>query len=128
VSELAGEISRDLGVFQFLERSHRIAQRRQRQPRNRGQSASSRFVAAADFLDAPELYVADTVWSRGTRGTRTDYITVYDTATLKAVGEIVLPTKRGLITAMEGMFAFTDGERMGWYSISRRPLRSRSSI
>jgi methylamine dehydrogenase heavy chain len=61
----------------------------------------------------PELYVADTVWSRGTRGTRTDYITVYDTATLKAIGEIVLPTKRGLITAMEGMFAFTDGERMG---------------
>jgi methylamine dehydrogenase heavy chain len=61
----------------------------------------------------PELYVADTVWSRGTRGTRTDYITVYDTSTLKAVGEIVLPTKRGLMTAMEGMFAFTDGERMG---------------
>ncbi len=60
----------------------------------------------------PELYVADTVWSRGTRGTRTDYITVYDTATLKPVGEIVLPTKRALITAMEGMFAFTDGERM----------------
>jgi methylamine dehydrogenase heavy chain len=59
-----------------------------------------------------ELYVADTVWSRNTRGTRTDYITVYDTATLKAIGEIVLPTKRGLITSMEGMFAFTDNERM----------------
>jgi methylamine dehydrogenase heavy chain len=60
----------------------------------------------------PELYVADTVWSRFTRGVRTDYITVYDTRTLAAVGEIVLPTKRGLITAMEGMFAFTDHERM----------------
>src|SRR5271166_2482530 len=60
----------------------------------------------------PELYVADTVWSRNTRGTRTDYISVYDTATLKAIGEIVLPTKRGLITSMEGMFAFTDKERM----------------
>jgi methylamine dehydrogenase heavy chain len=60
----------------------------------------------------PELYVADTVWSRFTRGTRTDYITVYDTKTLDPIGEIVLPTKRGLITAMEGMFTFTDQERM----------------
>jgi methylamine dehydrogenase heavy chain len=61
----------------------------------------------------PEIYVADTVWSRHTRGTRTDYITVYDTKTLNPIGEIVLPTKRGLITAMEGMFAFTDHERLG---------------
>jgi methylamine dehydrogenase heavy chain len=60
----------------------------------------------------PELYVADTVWSRFTRGVRTDYITVYDTKTLAPTAEIVLPTKRGLITAMEGMFAFTDHERM----------------
>ena len=36
----------------------------------------------------PELYVADTVWSRGTRGTRTDFITVYDTQTLNPIGEI----------------------------------------
>lgn len=61
----------------------------------------------------PELYVADTVWSRGVRGARTDFITIYDTKTLNAVGEIVLPGgKRALITAMEGMFAFTDEERM----------------
>jgi methylamine dehydrogenase heavy chain len=61
----------------------------------------------------PEIYVADTVWSRGVRGTRTDFITVYDTQTLNAVGEIVLPGgKRALITAMEGLLAFTDGERM----------------
>ena len=60
----------------------------------------------------PEIYVAYTVWSRGTRGTRTDYITVYDTKTLVPIDEIVLPTKRGLMTAMEGMFTFTDGERL----------------
>jgi methylamine dehydrogenase heavy chain len=61
----------------------------------------------------PEIYVADTVWSRGQRGTRTDFITVYDKQSLKAVDEIVLPDgKRGLITAMEGMFAFTDDQRM----------------
>src|SRR5580693_4615481 len=61
----------------------------------------------------PELYVADTVWSRGSRGTRTDFITIYDTQTLNPIGEIVLPgTKRALITAMEGLIAFTDDQRM----------------
>jgi len=61
----------------------------------------------------PEIYTADTVWSRGVRGTRTDFITIYDAQTLNVAGEIVLPgTKRALITAMEGLFAFTDGERM----------------
>jgi methylamine dehydrogenase heavy chain len=61
----------------------------------------------------PELYVADTVWSRGVRGTRTDFITVYDTQTLNPIGEIVLPgAKRALITAMEGLLAFTDDQRM----------------
>ncbi len=62
----------------------------------------------------PEFYTADTVWSRETRGTRTDYITVYDKKTLDPIGEIVLPgTKRALITAMQGMFEFTDHQRMG---------------
>jgi methylamine dehydrogenase heavy chain len=61
----------------------------------------------------PEIYVADTVWSRGVRGTRTDFITIYDTKTLNPVGEIVLPgTKRALITSMEGLMAFTDEQRM----------------
>jgi methylamine dehydrogenase heavy chain len=61
----------------------------------------------------PELYVADTVWSRGTRGTRTDFITIYDKQTFNVVDEIVLPgTKRALITAMEGLTTFTDEQRM----------------
>jgi methylamine dehydrogenase heavy chain len=61
----------------------------------------------------PEIYVADTVWSRGVRGVRTDFITIYDTQTFNPVGEIVLPgAKRALITAMEGLIAFTDEQRM----------------
>jgi methylamine dehydrogenase heavy chain len=61
----------------------------------------------------PEFYVADTVWSRGSRGTRTDFITVYDTQTMNPTAEIVLPgAKRALIVAMDGMMAFTDAERM----------------
>ena len=47
------------------------------------------------------------------RGTRTDFITIYDAQSMNVAGEIVLPgTKRALITAMEGLFAFTDDQRM----------------
>ena len=61
----------------------------------------------------PEIYVADTAWSRNTRGTRTDFITIFDKQTLMPVGEIVLPgAKRALITALEGLTAFTDEQRM----------------
>lgn len=60
-----------------------------------------------------EIYVADTVWSRGVRGTRTDFITIYDKKTLNVIDEIVLPgAKRALITAMEGLMAFTDDQKM----------------
>jgi methylamine dehydrogenase heavy chain len=61
----------------------------------------------------PEIYIADTVWARGVRGTRTDFITIYDAQTMSVAGEIVLPgTKRALITAMEGLFTFTDDQRL----------------
>src|ERR1700683_1272341 len=75
------------------------------------QARDSTTLLVAD--KRPEIYTADTVWSRGVRGTRTDFITIYDSQTLDPTGEIVLPgTKRALITAMEGMFAFTDDQRM----------------
>ena len=75
------------------------------------QSHDSATLLIAD--NRPEIYVADTVWSRGARGTRTDFITIYDKQTFEAIGEIVLPgNKRALITAMEGLIAFTDEQRM----------------
>jgi methylamine dehydrogenase heavy chain len=75
------------------------------------QARDSSTLLVAD--KRPEVYVADTVWSRGFRGVRTDFITVYDTHTLNPIGEIVLPGgKRALITAQEGMFTFTDDQRM----------------
>jgi len=61
----------------------------------------------------PEIYTLDTVWSRGVRGVRTDFITVYDTKTLKVLDEIVVPTKRILVAPMNGTFVFTDNERLG---------------
>jgi methylamine dehydrogenase heavy chain len=61
----------------------------------------------------PEIYVLDTVWSRGARGVRTDFISVYDTKTLNAIDEIVLPAPRALVSPMSGTFVFTDHERLG---------------
>lgn len=61
----------------------------------------------------PEIYVLDTVWSRGARGMRTDFISVYDTKTLNAIDEIVLPAPRALVSPMSGTFVFTDHERLG---------------
>lgn len=61
----------------------------------------------------PEIYLADTVWSRGNYATRTDFIDIYDSKTLNVTAEIVLPTPRGLMSPREGTFTFTDSERMG---------------
>jgi methylamine dehydrogenase heavy chain len=70
----------------------------------------------ANFLQStvrPELYVAETFFSRGSRGARTDTITIYDTASLATTGEIVLPgAKRGLFLPQLNSFQFTDNERL----------------
>ena len=39
----------------------------------------------------PEMYVAETFYSRGNRGERTDVVTIYDKAHLAPVSEVVLP-------------------------------------
>ena len=40
--------------------------------------------------------MADTYYSRGARGDRTDVLTIYDARHLAPVGEVILPTKRQL--------------------------------
>jgi methylamine dehydrogenase heavy chain len=51
----------------------------------------------AQFTQAktrPEMYIVETYRSRGTRGERTDVLTIYDKGTLAPVGEVVVPPKR----------------------------------
>lgn len=51
----------------------------------------------ANFTQAetrPEMYVAETFYSRGSRGTRTDVLTIYDKTTLAPIDEVVIPNKR----------------------------------
>ena len=40
-----------------------------------------------------EIYSVDTAYSRGRRGERVDFVTIYDPATLAVRGEILLPTR-----------------------------------
>ncbi|MDT4820141.1 Aralkylamine dehydrogenase heavy chain [compost metagenome] len=44
--------------------------------------------------DSKTLYTADLFYSRGTRGTRTDVLTAWDTSTLSPSWEVLIPTKR----------------------------------
>lgn len=59
-------------------------------------AAGSGFVIFPLFPPArDEIYIAETYWSRGIRGERTDVVTVYDARTLKPKAEIPIPAKRG---------------------------------
>jgi methylamine dehydrogenase heavy chain len=58
-----------------------------------------------------EIYVAETFYSRLTRGERTDAITIWDKATLEPKGEIVLPGgKRALFVPQRNAFQLTNDE------------------
>ena len=58
-------------------------------------SAGVGFVIAPLFSpDHREIYLAETYYSRGVRGERTDVVTVYDATTLEPLAEIPLPPHR----------------------------------
>ena len=44
----------------------------------------------------PEMYVAETFRSRGTRGERTDVLTIFSKSNLEPIGEVVIPPKRSI--------------------------------
>jgi len=57
------------------------------------------------------IYAPETYFSRGTRGTRTDVVTIYDAKQLQPVGEIEIPPKRASLLPMPGAQALTDDDR-----------------
>jgi methylamine dehydrogenase heavy chain len=57
------------------------------------------------------IYSPETYYSRGTRGTRTDVVTLYDPVHLQPVGEIAIPAKRSSNMPMAADAALTDDER-----------------
>jgi methylamine dehydrogenase heavy chain len=61
--------------------------------------------------DGRVIYSPETYFSRGTRGKRTDVVTLYDPATLGALDEIAMPPKRSSNLPMISNAALTDDER-----------------
>jgi methylamine dehydrogenase heavy chain len=61
----------------------------------------------------PEMYVSETFYSRGTRGVRTDVVTIYDKSTLAPTGEIVIPEKRASQMPMNYHIQLVDEEKFG---------------
>ena len=57
------------------------------------------------------IYSPESYFSRGTRGTRTDVVTIYDATRLVPVAEIEIPPKRASVMPMPGAQALTDDDR-----------------
>ncbi len=58
-----------------------------------------------------EFYLPETYYSRGSRGERTDVVTVYDAGTIAPVAEIVIPPKRAINVLPSGNAALLDEGR-----------------
>ncbi|MES1928927.1 amine dehydrogenase [Salinisphaera dokdonensis CL-ES53] len=61
--------------------------------------------------DDTRLYSADTFWSRGVRGVRTDVLTAWDTQTLEPSWEVEIPTKRANILMERNMLTMSNDDR-----------------
>lgn len=78
----------------------------------KGQFGINHFGNMLVSKSQPEIYVAETYYSRLTRGERTDVITIWDRATLAPKGEIILPGgKRGQFVTIKNAFQLTNGEK-----------------
>jgi methylamine dehydrogenase heavy chain len=69
------------------------------------------IVMPLDAVARPEVYVPETHYSRGSRGVRTDVLTIYDRTRLAPIGEVVLPPKRAISAIPLAHAALTDDDR-----------------
>jgi methylamine dehydrogenase heavy chain len=74
-------------------------------------STGTSFMRLVLPRDAKLIYSPETYFSRGTRGTRTDVVTIYDGATLAVQDEIVVPPKRSSNMPNMGNAVLTDDDR-----------------
>jgi len=76
-----------------------------------GQMTGGITSAFAVSPDRKQIYMADTFYSRGSRGERTDVLTIYDARHLAPNGEVILPTKRQLSIPDSSQMAVTPDGR-----------------
>lgn len=69
----------------------------------------------ASFIESskrPELYVAESFYSRGTAGTRTDVVSIYNKSTLNKITEVILPnSSRAQIVANQFLMRLVGDDR-----------------
>lgn len=107
----------------------------------KGALDASQFASFITSPEIAELYVAETFYSRGTRGERTDVITVYDKETLAVIDEIPLPGgKRGLVVTQRYslqlidnnnyllVFNFTPAASVSFIDVAQRKVLSETTI
>ena len=81
----------------------------------KGEIGYAQFGFFAQAKTRPETYVVETFYSRGSRGQRTDVISIYDNASLLSTGEIVLEgNKRAQILSEPGAFQLSHDERFAY--------------
>ena len=79
----------------------------------KGSIPSSHFPSFLAATTRPEVYVAESLYSRRMRGVRTDLVTIYDKINLAPIGEVVLPgAKRGMIVTHKNTLQFLDNEKL----------------
>ncbi len=73
---------------------------------------AAQFASFTQSATRNELYVAETFYSRGTRGERTDAVTIYDKGHLTPIAEIALPGgKRGQMVSNRYTLQLVDNDR-----------------
>ncbi|NKB37757.1 MAG: amine dehydrogenase [Gammaproteobacteria bacterium] len=78
----------------------------------KGMINSSLIAMVAVAKTRPEIYVYESFYSRGTRGTATDVLTIHDKTTLKAIDEIVIPgVKRADMLPSDFLIHLIDNEK-----------------
>jgi len=71
----------------------------------------SGILAPLHSRDGREIYQAETYYARGTRGERTDLVSIADAITLQPKGEVVIPAKRSEHTSWVAGSALSDDGR-----------------
>ncbi|GHF10886.1 hypothetical protein GCM10017044_00710 [Kordiimonas sediminis] len=81
----------------------------------KGAMNASLFASFTQSTTRPELYSAQTFYSRGTYGDRIDVLAIYDTATLSPVDEIILPGgKRGQTMSTRSNLVMSGNDRFAF--------------
>jgi len=78
----------------------------------KGVFQGAKDAAFVESKQRSELYVAETVYARGSHGQRTDVLTIYEKVNLTPIAEIILPgEKRALMVPHKGMLQLTHDEK-----------------